>query len=243
MITKPKPGAEFGVLEEILKTHRVSDGTDSYPLRSHIGHKQGAVLQKVTAKIRPTTSLEVGFAYGIATLYMCEVFKMLDHGVRHIAVDPFQSTEWHGIGMRNVERAGYAQFVELVEEKSEIALPRLLAADTSLDVALIDGWHTFDHALVDFFYINKMFRVGGVVVLDDASYASISMLVDHILTYGCYRVFALPQSPVPGISPKAFLLVRRLAYTLGLKKTRWPRAVALEKIKPDTRPHDWFKKF
>jgi predicted O-methyltransferase YrrM len=231
------------VLKNILSTHQVSDGNDLLPLRSQVAQKQGDLLATVIAKIRPKTSLEVGFAYGISTLYIGDALDRLHQPVRHIAIDPFQSTHWRSIGSRNVASAGFDKFVQLIEEKSEIALPQLLAAETTLDFALIDGWHTFDHALVDFFYINKMLRVGGVVVLDDASYASISKLVDHILTYDCYRVFALPASPIPWVSPKAFLLVRKLAYYAGLKKTQWPRAVALEKIEPDSRRHDWFKKF
>jgi hypothetical protein len=133
--------------------------------------------------------------------------------------------------------------VELREQASEIALPELLNEGTLLDMALIDGWHTFDHALVDFFYVNKMLRIGGVVILDDASYPSIEKLVDHILTYGSYCIFDLPKSPVPHVSARALLPVRRMAKFMGLQRTKWPRAVALQKTARDTRGHDWFKSF
>jgi len=231
------------VLKEILETKQVSDGRETLPLRSQMDQKQGALLANVFGQIQPTTSLEVGFAYGLSTLYICEALEKLNRPARHIVIDPFQTTQWRGIGLRNVTRAGYDKFVELHEQKSEIALPQLLAQGTVLDVALIDGWHTFDHALVDFFYINKMLHSGGVVVLDDATYPSVAKLVDHILTYGCYRIFAMPVPPTTLMDAHAFLFVRRLAYYARLKRTKWPRAIALQKIAPDERSHNWYKSF
>ncbi len=234
------------VLQEILTTRQVTDGTETFRLRSEVGARQGALLARVVERVRPRTSLEVGFAYGVATLYICEALARIQvpgAQVRHVAIDPFQSTQWRGIGVRNVREAGFAPFVELREQASEIALPELLNEGTLLDMALIDGWHTFDHALVDFFYVNKMLRIGGVVILDDASYPSIEKLVDHILTYGSYCIFDLPKSPVPHVSARALLPVRRMAKFMGLQRTKWPRAVALQKTARDTRGHDWFKSF
>jgi predicted O-methyltransferase YrrM len=225
------------VLKEILETGQVSDGKEILPLAGHMDEREGMLLSKVFEWVRPTTSLEVGFAYGVSTLFICDALANVNQPARHIIVDPFQSSQWRGIGLRNAKRAGYGKFVELREERSEIVLPQLLAENIVLDAALIDGWHTFDHALVDFFYINKMLRVGGVVVLDDAFWPSIGKLVDHILTYGCYRVFAIPT----GL--RSLLFVRRLAYLARLKKSRWPSAIALEKIAPDDRNWDWYRSF
>jgi hypothetical protein len=41
--------------------------------------------------------------------------------------------------------------------------------------------HTFDYALVDFFYIDKMLNIGGVVIFDDLSYPSIRKLCRYVL--------------------------------------------------------------
>jgi predicted O-methyltransferase YrrM len=223
------------VLKEMLETKQVSDGTDTLRLTSFMDEREGDLLAKVIEYVRPTTSLEVGFAYGVSTLFICEALARLAKPARHIAVDPFQSSQWKGIGLRNVTRAGYGEFVELREERSEIALPKLLGENTVLDVAVIDGWHTFDHSLVDFFYINKMLRIGGVVVLDDSTMRSVGRLVDHILTYGCYRIFGIPSGHG--------LFIRRLAYYGRLKDTKWPSAIALEKIASDDRSWNWYRHF
>ena len=42
-----------------------------------------------------------------------------------------------------------------------------------IDFAFIDGAHTFDHALVDFFYIDRMLNVGGIVAFDDLGFPCI----------------------------------------------------------------------
>jgi predicted O-methyltransferase YrrM len=223
------------VLEEILNTRQVSDGRDTLPLTSFMDEREGVLISKVVESVRPATSLEVGFAYGVSTLFVCEALAKIGMPAKHIVVDPFQFSQFRGIGVRNVESAGYGTFLELREERSEIALPQLLRENTILDMAVIDGWHTFDHALVDFFYVNKMLRIGGVVVLDDSSMPAVGKLVDHVLTYGCYRIFGIPSGPG--------LLTRRLAYYARLRGSRWPSAIALEKITRDNRPWDWHRPF
>lgn len=223
------------VLKQILESRQVSDGEETLALTSFMDEKEGELLASVVASVRPTTSLEVGFAYGVSTLFICEALARLGKPARHIVVDPFQFSEWKGIGLRNVKSAGYETYLELREQRSEIALPRLLEEKTVLDMAVIDGWHTFDHALVDFFYVNKMLRTGGVIVLDDSSMPSVGKLIDHALTYGCYRIFAIPKG--------ANLWVRRLAHLAAFKRSKWPSAVALQKIAGDARPWDWHKDF
>ena len=223
------------VLKEILGSKQVSDGKEVLELTSAMDEREGALLAKVINHVRPASSLEVGLAYGVSTLFICEALAKLDMPVRHIAIDPFQFSQWRGIGIRNIELAGYRHLVELREELSEIALPKLLSERTVLDLALIDGWHTFDHALVDFFYINKMLRVGGVLVLDDSWMPAIGKLIDHVLTYRCYRIFAVPSDHGA--------LGWRMAYYAGLKRAKWPSAIALEKIAEDDRSWDWYKPF
>ena len=231
------------VLRQILETKSVTHENETLPLVGHVDKKEGELLTRVFERVRPVTSLEVGFAYGISTLYICDALARVKQPARHIVLDPFQSSQWKGIGLSNVRRAGYERFVELREEKSEIALPQLLAEETTLDAAFIDGWHTFDHALVDFFYVNKMLRVGGIVVFDDATYPSVGKLVDHVLTYGCYRLYATPEPSVPFLNAGSYRLAKRLAYHARLRPSRWPSAVALEKVGPDDRDWTWYKAF
>jgi predicted O-methyltransferase YrrM len=247
------------VLEQILSTQSVSDGTATLPLRHpdfpdlpvHVDETEGAFLQSIIRRLQPDTTLEIGFAYGISTLYICEELSTLNKPVRHIVTDPFQSTQWRGIGVRNVRQAGFEHIMDFREERSEQLLPRLLADNTTLDFALIDGWHTFDQVMVEFYYLNRMLRTGGVLVFDDADRRSVNRVIRHALTYPAYRVYGADPAPAPAISAAGRL--RRVVGSLpGASNVLRPdfihrdwdlgvlgSCIALEKIRDDRRSSGW----
>jgi len=196
------------VLQEILKTG-FADGI-SVPLRSQITIGEGEYLQSAIKEIRPHVCLEVGLAFGISALFIREV---LDPRCRYIAIYPFQHHYWHGIGLTNLRRAGHE--VEFYEESSQVALPRLWADGLTIDFAFIDGMHTFDHALVDFFYIDRMLRVGGVVAIDDANWPSLHKLCRFILTNRAYRVYDLCRSTSRQVRQTARPTARRAALSFS----------------------------
>ena len=231
------------VLKEIFDTNFAAPGV---PLKDHMDPEEGDIIVSAFRAAKPSVSVEVGMAYGIATLFACDALAAVSPSARHIVLDPFQHTQWNGIGLRNIERAGYGHFVELREEKSEVGLPRLLSEGTKIDAAIIDGWHTFDHTLIDFFYVNKLLNVGGIVVIDDTDMPAIQKVARHILTYPCYELFGQAGGPGPTISPVGAAR-RFLAYDLGISTLRrgWdiPRAMAFRKIAEDDRSWNWHQPF
>jgi len=234
------------VLKEILASGQVTDGRSAFPLESHMSESEGALLSEVVQLVKPDTSIEVGFAYGISTLYICEALARNGKAAKHFVIDPFQREKYRGIGLKNVERAGYERFVVLQEEKSEIALPGLLSQRVSVQFALIDGWHTFDHTLVDFFYINKMLATGGIVVIDDADMPGVRRAIDHILTYPAYELFKTNR-PFDTDPPLRTAVRRRLAKATGFKifDRAWDSlsCVALRKVAADERQWNWHVEF
>ena len=232
------------VLEEMLRSGQVTDAAGAHrKLIGPMSRAGGELIREVFESVKPDVSVETGFAYGVATLFACAGLEHNQKPARHIVIDPLQSSMFHMIGMLNIERAGYGRFVELREAPSEIALPELLAADTRIQAAIIDGFHTFDHALVDFFYINKMLEIGGVVIFDDVNLPSLARLIAHIATYPCYRVLKAttpPRAPNPLVSLRRRLHRHRLS-TSHMRDN--PRILALQKIAPDTREWDWHADF
>jgi hypothetical protein len=76
-----------------------------------------------------------------------------------------------------------------VQLKSEFALPRLLEEqEGQFDFVFIDGWHTFDHTLLDCFYATRLLRVGGYLAIDDANWPSIRRVVGFLKNYPCYEI-------------------------------------------------------
>jgi predicted O-methyltransferase YrrM len=222
------------VLRRVLDSNTVIANGETYRVHSAVSRAEGELLQRMIATVKPSITLEVGMAYGVSTLFMCEALAALGSG-RHIAIDPVQSTVWHGAGLAQVREAGYETLVTLHEQGSEFALPHLLGEGLEIGVALIDGWHTFDHALVDFFYVNRLLTLGGVVVIDDVAWPSLDRLVRHVLTYPAYRL--LDTVPMPETTTQQMRrLVRRRPKPLGAM-------VAIQKIATDGRPWDWWADF
>jgi len=226
------------VLERILETQQVSDGIRNLPL-SHpdfpslpvaVTEAEGALIQRVIADIKPTTSLEIGCAYGVSTLYICETLASLpDAHRRHIVLDPFQSTQWRGIGVKNVRDAGFVDLLDFREQRSELALPRLLNDDVRIQLALVDGWHTFDQVMVEFYYLNRMLDVGGVILFDDADRRSVNRVIRHALTYPAYRVYETDEPALPTRRSPLGRLRRALASV----------SAAGTIVRPDVLHRDW----
>jgi predicted O-methyltransferase YrrM len=258
------------VLADILTSQQVTDGVSSFSLRHPdfpdlavaVDPAEGAWLQQIVDDVKPIRSLEIGCAYGVSSLYICEALACTHESAghagcppRHIVVDPFQSTQWRGIGVRNIRDAGFAAMVDFREERSEIALPRLLEEGVTLDFAFVDGWHTFDQVLVEFYFINRLLRVGGVIAFDDANRRSINRVVRHALTYPAYRVYGTEREnasrpTVFGRSRRALTRVPAISgilrpdflhkdWDLGILGT----CVALQKVADDKRSSGWDRSF
>jgi predicted O-methyltransferase YrrM len=241
------------VLERIFEKGTVTDGTATYPLgHYHMDAEEGRILERALEATKPSLTLEVGMAYGVSTLFICDVLARQGNRASHIVLDPFQSTDWHGIGLRNVKEAGFDSMVRFQEERSEFALPTLLAAGTVLDFALIDGWHSFDQALLEFYYINRMLRVGGIVAFDDADWPGINRVLRYIVQYPSYEVFEggrLASSlkgnirkrvvAIPAVARVVHPSVRRRSWDIGLLGT----CIALRKVSDDTREMTWHPDF
>ncbi len=221
------------VAEEILTTGvvRTADG-EALPLHSHLPREECEVLAGWMRARRPRAVLEVGMGYGVSSLVIAEALAETA-GASHTVIDPQQRCEWRGIGIANLERAGFGGRYELIEQPSEFALPALLAAGGELDFAFVDGWHSFDQVIVDFYYLNRMLRLGGAIVFDDMHLPSVARAAAHVATYDCYRELQAPAECRKSVKARA----RRL---MGGREFR---IAGFEKVGEDRRPWDWYREF
>lgn len=242
------------IIEELLATRKtVTPEGKEIRLHSEISAREGKFLyDHVKALKGVQKTLEVGCAYGISALHICEALK--DHpGSKHFMIDPFQSKGWENAGVHALRRAGFANF-ELIEELSEIALPALLKEhEGTFDFIFIDGWHTFDHTLLDCFYATRLLKVGGVLVVDDYDSAPIAKVVKYLLSYPCYRKKAqytdYPEDPLikaacamASLVPVSLNMRYKLPRNLR-RLIRRPNIISLEKIMADERKSNWYKGF
>jgi predicted O-methyltransferase YrrM len=224
------------VLERILTTQAVADGDRILPLRHPdfptlpvaIDRAEGQLLQRIVMDVQPRVSVEIGCAYGVSTLYICEALTRLSHPARHIVIDPFQRTQWRDIGRKHLAEAGFESMVIFKEEPAELVLPALVRDGVQIDFAFVDGWHTFDQVMVEFYFLNRLLRVGSVAAFDDSDRRSVNRVLRHALTYPNYQIYATNTS-----QPTSISMAGRVRRALA----RLPHIDAI--VRPDALHRDW----
>lgn len=92
------------------------------------------------------------------------------------------------------------------------ALPKCLedilsGKEPRFHLIYIDGWHTFDYTLVDFFYSDLILEINGIIVLDDIKHKPVQKCLKYIETnYPNYQLVS--KTPIydqkdPKISSQA----------------------------------------
>jgi predicted O-methyltransferase YrrM len=119
--------------------------------------------------------IEVGLAYGSSALAIGEALCSTGTSdVSHVVIDPFQMTSYDSVGWDAMVAAGLAEHTTFIGEPSSIALPHLVAQGVRVDAAFVDGSHRFHEVFVDLYFLRKLVRPGGLVVLDDAEWPSVA---------------------------------------------------------------------
>ncbi len=246
------------VIEEIERdgTVQLPDGS-RVPVHSGVDAESGAVLHRAIQLASPAVGCEVGLAYGVSSVYILEAMTQFGGG-RLIGMDPAQNDHtWQGAGLHSIQRAGFADRYQFHEATSQEVLPKLAADGLRVQFGFIDGWHTFDHTLVDFFFLDLMMDVGGVMVLDDVGYPGLQRLAHFIVTNRDYAVVGGAGRSLPvgaRQSAKAFTqnLLRPLVRDnhtpdAEARKLQQPvnhcKLIALQKRGHDTRRFDHFVPF
>src|SRR5512132_2106459 len=118
--------------------------------------------------------VEIGLAYGSSALAIGEALASVGaEQPAHILVDPLQATDWSNVGWQLVQSAGLDAIARLVQQPSSMALPRLIAEGFTADAAFVDGSHRFHEVFADLYFLRKIVRPGGIVVLDDHWWPSV----------------------------------------------------------------------
>jgi predicted O-methyltransferase YrrM len=119
--------------------------------------------------------IEVGLAYGSSALAIGEALCSTGATeVSHIVIDPFQATAYDNVGWDALNAAGLAAQTTFIGQASSIALARLAGDGFTADAAFVDGSHRFHEVFVDLYFLRKLVRPGGLIILDDAAWASVA---------------------------------------------------------------------
>lgn len=176
------------VIDRLVSERKItakSDGSvhDIFPISTSM--EQGKVLRDWIVKEKAVKTIEVGLAWGVSTLHICE--GLLANGssnAHHIAIDPFQSSQpkFANCGLQVLKEAGVASIVEHISEESQIVLPRLVSEERKFDFAYVDGRHLFDYVFLDLIYLGRLVRPEGIIFGDDYQAPSVAKAVSFCVT-------------------------------------------------------------
>ena len=242
------------VAEKIILNNSVTDDTGKeYRLHSHTSREQCEVLQQLIRDSKPKISLEIGFAYGISTLFICEALKEVN-AEKHIIIDPFQEKSWKNIGLKNVRDAGYVDLVDFRSLSDYEILPQLLQQKIKIDFAYVDASKVFDTIIINAYYLTKMLNIGGIMVLDDCDWPGIRKACRLLAKHPSFKIIQTFQADKENVKVK--FLSKTLPYFPYAKKLFANNlietdeklgvnyhCIAFRKVKEDDRNWDWFKDF
>lgn len=160
-----------------------SDGTQHNIFPVAVSLAEGEALRNWICREGAVQTIEIGLGYGISALYICEGLLMNDNpDARHVVLDPNQLWRFSDCGLQVLEEAGVRHFVEHYAEVSEIALPQFLKEGRRFDLGFIDGNHRFDGVFLDLFYLGRLVRKGGILILDDYNLPGVRRAVSFFVS-------------------------------------------------------------
>jgi predicted O-methyltransferase YrrM len=160
--------------------------------------------------------VEIGLAYGSSALAIGEALVTVDPPFpRHLIIDPFQEREYSNAGRDLLRSAGLDPIVTLMPTPSSTALPQLVSEGFVADAAFVDGSHRFHEVFVDLYFLRKVVRPGGLIVVDDGWWPSVHTAVRYYERNTGWKVIpdAFPGEPI-GVGPPGGQGARCKAYRL-----------------------------
>jgi predicted O-methyltransferase YrrM len=174
-----------------MYTNGIVTDRNNQPMKAHstISKAEALMLMKLVVDLKAAVTLETGVAFGASSLAICgakQAFES-DHKI-HYGVDPNQRTEYADSAIVSLQKEKLDNQFQLLDGPSHLMLPKLIEKGVQLDFAFVDGWHTFDYTMIDFFLIDKMLRPGGMVAFHDMHSLSKQKVLRYILTHRKYEI-------------------------------------------------------
>ena len=157
-------------LRQLVETGQVST-PDGDLIQSHASSTVNnlVVLRNLIQKERPSRTLEIGLAHGASALAILATLREVhaDSNFQHVAIVPFQTTDWKSIALSQIAEAGLDTNFEFHQEESCLALSEMCRQKRSFDLIYVDGSHLFEDVFLDFFFCSRLLSEGGLVLFDD----------------------------------------------------------------------------
>jgi hypothetical protein len=137
-------------------------------------------LEAVRSAVRDgDTTLEVGVGVSTVVFAAC--------GANHTAISP-DTSEHERVRAYCKEIGVDDSRLNFAVGLSDDVLPSLLTRERTLDVALIDGAHSFPYPIIDWYYVTRSLKVGGRLLMDDIPVPVVTQIFRHMRMEPNWRI-------------------------------------------------------
>lgn len=127
---------------------------------SSVRPRYGHILHQIVRYFNPRVVLELGTCLGISTRYLLNSFQ----GSHFYSIEG--SPERHAVAQTHLKDKNRGN-IFLIQDSFENALPDILAGHSSIDLAFIDGNHTFQSTGQYFSVLLPYLNANSILVFDD----------------------------------------------------------------------------
>jgi len=176
----------------------------------------------------------------------------------HIVIEP--DNYWGTAAMHNIEKEGLASYLQVCKDYSDKILTQFFNENYRIQYAYVDTTKQFDVVLQDFYFINKILDLGGVIIMDDCggNWPGIQRVVRFINTLPHYKIIAKHNKSEISTKKRLARFFLSLIINLLPFKHRFYttidfktdeelglnyNCIAFQKIDEDGRNWDWDKSF
>jgi hypothetical protein len=221
-------------LEKLYRTREaIGRSGKAFRLTSGLSTVNNLVtIRQVMLDLKPSRTMEIGMACGGSALTFAATHRDLGHSPsgQHVAIDGFQLSGFDDVGRFKLAEAELAEYVEVREQLSSLALPKMVRENLKFEMAYIDGSHRFEDVFCDFYHVRSLMAIGGYILFDDSSDVEVAKVVRFIR-----RNLSESFESIPISRYRARSAFQQFKYTVGEALYKTQLAI-FRKIKNGDRP-------
>ena len=144
--------------------------------------EQLALLAWLAGDCKSYLSIESGFGLGSTASVILSARHAAGRPFKHTVLDPFGLS---GRGAEQVEKRlkeSFGEAFERIRKRSQFGMASLAEESAKTDLIFVDGDHSFDGIMADFYVADKLVSNGGFITLDDAAFPAIESVIRFVMS-------------------------------------------------------------
>ena len=186
--------SDYSSIDELLYENLNVTTSSNEEIKNAVKPQEGKFIYNIIKENKFEKCLQIGMGYGIGALYITSALESIGKGCL-TSIDPYQRKQFNNMGMDLISNLKREKYHKLIEDEGFLYIPTLIKEKKKFNFILIDGRHTFDHALVDFLMCDQILEIYGIIVLSDTIQRGMNKVTKYLDTnYTHYKKIATPNT-------------------------------------------------